>query len=83
MPTTAKALSLNVTVTQPGAGGHLTLHPAGQALPGTSTLNFGPGQTRANNAVLPLAADGSGGLAAHLASTAPAHLLLDVTGWFE
>ena len=51
---TAKAVSINVTVTQPDAPGYLTLSPAGMAPPTVSVINFSSGQTRANNTVVPL-----------------------------
>ncbi|HEX5759196.1 MAG TPA: DUF5060 domain-containing protein [Thermoanaerobaculia bacterium] len=85
VPAGAAALSLNVTVTAPGGPGHLTLAPGGVGLPATSTLNFGAGATRANNAILSLAPDGSGTLAAlaHLAGGGTVHLILDVNGYFD
>ena len=58
VPATAKAVSLNVTVTQPGAPGFLTLYPSGTAKPAVSVINFSQSQTRANNAVVPLGATG-------------------------
>ncbi|HEV2854012.1 MAG TPA: hypothetical protein VHC97_14535 [Thermoanaerobaculia bacterium] len=81
VPVTAKALSLNVTVTQPGAPGFLTLYPGGQLKPQTSSINFAMGQTRANNAVLPLG-DGTGILQVFTAD-GPVHLILDVNGYFQ
>jgi Tol biopolymer transport system component len=57
VPETAKALAVNVTVVQPTAPGHLTLYRGEMtAPPVASTLNFGPGQVRANNAIVRLAA---------------------------
>ena len=56
LPATAKALSANMTVTGPAAPGFLTLFPAdAPAAPLASNINFRAGETRANNAVLPLA----------------------------
>ncbi len=52
------AAMVNVTVTQPGDGGYLSLYPCGGGLPDTSTVNFGAGQTTANAAVGLLAAGG-------------------------
>jgi hypothetical protein len=73
---------VNVTVTGPTAAGNLRLYPAGGSVPKVSAINFGPGQTRANNAILKLA-DG-GGLAVFAAlSTGSVHLVLDVNGWFD
>jgi hypothetical protein len=53
VPTTAKALSLNVTVVFPTGSGFVRFSPS-TTMPTASTINFGPGQTRANNAVLQL-----------------------------
>ena len=81
VPPTAKALSLNVTVTQPSAAGFLTLYPGGQLTPPTSSINFSQGQTRANNAVLPLE-DGTGILQIYSAGGS-VHVILDVNGYFQ
>jgi uncharacterized repeat protein (TIGR01451 family) len=83
IPTTAKAISLNLTVTQPGAVGHVRLFPAGQALPTISSINYAAGQTRANNAVIKLNA--SGAMSAFIAQAAgtTVHLIIDVNGYFQ
>jgi hypothetical protein len=82
VPATARAVSVNVTITGPGAQGHLTLFPADENTPLASTINFRVGQTRANNAIIRLAADGTG---VRVVNGAPAavHVILDVNGWFE
>jgi hypothetical protein len=59
----------------------LTAFPAGQSLPLASTLNFGAGQTRANNAVIPLSAGGA--VSIFNGAAGSANFLLDVTGYFE
>ncbi len=79
IPSTAKAVSLNVTVTQPAAPGHVILYPGGSPAPTVSAINFRAGQTRANNAIVPL---GVGGTLA-VQSAAPTHFILDVNGYFE
>jgi hypothetical protein len=49
----------------------------------TSVINFGAGQVRSNNAILKLAADGSGGIAVLPGmSGGTVHLIVDVTGYF-
>lgn len=83
VPPTARALSVNVTVTQTTAAGHLTLFPADQPAPLVSTINFVAGQTRANNAVLALSTDGSGAIRVQSGSNGTLHFLLDVNGYFE
>ncbi|HET7721760.1 MAG TPA: hypothetical protein VFK43_17455 [Acidimicrobiales bacterium] len=47
-PPGVTAVALNVTGTQPTAGTFLTVYPAAEAQPPTSTLNLVPDQTRAN-----------------------------------
>jgi hypothetical protein len=84
VPSSAKALAVNVTVTQPTAGGDLRLLPSDLCnLPLVSTIHYAPGQTRANNAVVALASDGSGGVKVVTDSAGSVHLILDVVGYFE
>jgi hypothetical protein len=83
VPSTAKALSVNLTVTNTMAAGHLTVFPADRPVPGTSSINFSLGQTRANNALISLSSDGSGAVKVLLGSAAPLHFMLDVNGYFE
>ena len=76
--------SANVTVTNTSAGGQLVLYPGDLlAAPGTLTLAFRAGQTRANNALVGLASDASGSF--KITSSAPGALdaIVDVNGWFE
>jgi hypothetical protein len=82
IPATARAVSVNVTATAATAAGHLRLYPAGAALPNVSAVNYVPGLTRANNAVVPLSAQGELAVYCNQAS-GTAHVLLDVTGYFE
>ena len=83
LPATAKALSANMTVTGPTAPGFLTLYPAdAPAAPLASNINFRAGETRANNAVLPLAANDPG-LKVLNGSAGTVDFILDVNGWFE
>jgi hypothetical protein len=83
IPSTAKALTLNVTVIQPTGTGFLTLFPSDQSAPVASTLNFIPTIIRSNNATVRLAINGSGGVAVKNGSAGTAHLVLDVTGYYE
>jgi hypothetical protein len=84
VPSTAKSVSVNVTVTQPTAPGHLILFPGGTP-PSVSTINFRAGQTRANNAITPLSATG---MTRTLSvtdgqSSGTTHFILDVNGYFQ
>ncbi|QMU75071.1 N-acetylmuramoyl-L-alanine amidase [Streptacidiphilus sp. PB12-B1b] len=54
VPLKATAVVLNVTVTAPTAGGHLTVYPDGSAQPAVSNLNFTQGETIANLVVVPV-----------------------------
>ena len=77
------ALSLNATVVSPTGAGHLQLYP--DAAPAqTSAVNFTADQTRANNVVVALAADGSGDLRAvpTVVGGGTLHLILDINGYF-
>ena len=81
IPSSATAIAANVTVVDETDSGHLRVYPAGGAPPGTSTINFVPGKTRANNAVVPLGVGGQISVHCRMA-TGRAHFVLDVTGYF-
>jgi hypothetical protein len=83
VPGTAKALSLNITVVFPTSSGFVRFAPSCQ-MPTASTINFGPGQTQANNAVLQLGnSDGILTANAFVAGGGTVHLLVDVNGFFQ
>jgi len=82
IPATARALSVNLTVTGPTAPGNLRVYPAATPLPNASFVNYDAQETRANNAVVTL--NGLGELAVFCAQVSgTAHLVLDVNGYFE
>jgi hypothetical protein len=82
IPPTAKAISVNLAVTAPTAGGNLRLYPAGAPLPLVSAINYSAGQTRANNTIVPLSLAGE--LAVYCAqASGTTHFILDVNGYFE
>lgn len=85
IPASARAISVNVTVTQATGAGHLTIGSSDRPLPATSTINFGAGQTRANNAILSLPLNGLGALrvSATVAGGGTVQVLIDVNGYFE
>ena len=83
IPTTAAAVSVNVTVTQPTALGYLTLYPTTSSRPVASNVNYSAGQTRANNALLVLASGGSGTVDVFNGSSGTTHVIIDVNGYFE
>jgi len=85
MEGTNVAVVLNVTAVNPGAPGDYRLYPADTSMPTASAINFAPGKTRANNAIVSL---GTGGRVTArcdmpAGSTASAHLVVDVSGYFR
>lgn len=82
IPSTAKAISVNLTVTQPTSLGYLALFPGGTAAPLASTINFRAGQTRANNAIVPISATGTLSVLDGQGS-GTTHFILDVNGYFQ
>lgn len=83
VPCSARAISANISVVEPTGTGFFTLYPGGTGPPVTATLNFGAAQTRANNAILSLGADGSFAVLPFVSGGGQAHLVVDVTGYFE
>ena len=75
----ARAVIMNVTVTQPIASGFLTIFPAGTALPVASDVNFTAGDNQPNLVVVQLGAGGKVGLFA----SAGTHVIFDVAGWIS
>ncbi|HTS02582.1 MAG TPA: hypothetical protein VMN04_08660 [Thermoanaerobaculia bacterium] len=83
IPPEATSLSVNVTAVGGSGPGDLEIYPGDGVPAGTSTISFAGGQTRANNAQVQLATDGSGTIKAANTSSGPVHLVLDVNGYFE
>jgi hypothetical protein len=83
IPSGARAVSANVTVTGPAAAGNLRFYPGDAGPPLASAINFRAGQTRANNAILRVSGDGAAAI--FVANDAPGavHFILDVNGYFE
>jgi hypothetical protein len=82
IPTTAKAVSANVTVAQATVAGDLRLYAAGTGLPMASAINYRAGQTKANNATVPL---GTGGALAVRCdqSSGSVQAIIDVNGYYQ
>lgn len=82
IPSTARAVSMNVTVTQGTVPGYLRVYPAGTAMPLASSINYWAGQTRANNSVGPLGS--SAGLVVRCdQSSGSVQVIIDVNGYFQ
>lgn len=82
IPPTARALSLNITVTEPTDPGNLRLFPGGTFAPPTSVINYRAGQTRANNGIAALGPDGTIQIRSDQAA-GTVHVILDVNGYFQ
>jgi len=82
VPSTAKAVAVNLIVVYPTAEGFLTAYPAGTALPHASTINFRAGIVRANNAILTLGTSGRVWVFCGIPSGST-NFVLDVSGYFE
>ncbi len=82
IPLAASAVAFNFTITQPTALGALRIVPAGVGLPLVSVMNWRPGQTRANNAIVSLGPVGD--IVAHVdQSSGTVHFIIDVNGYFQ
>jgi len=79
----AKSISVNLTVTQETAAGSLAAY-AGNGTPnGTSSISFAAGATRANNAIVCLSTDGAGSIGVENDAAGTVHFILDVNGYFQ
>jgi hypothetical protein len=83
VPSTAKAISANLTVVNPAGAGDVVVFPSGTGIPNASSISFRAGRTRANNAQVALSADGMGLATARNGSNGPLDLVLDVNGYYQ
>jgi hypothetical protein len=88
VPMTAQAAVLNVTLVQPSMDGFLSIWPFNTPAPLVSTINAAAGEPAiANGAIVPLTAAGPNfNISVVYGTAAPggtAHLILDVTGYFQ
>ena len=78
------AVVVNVTVAGPSQAGHATIFPKGTSPGESSVVNYLPGRTVANSAILRPGAGGK--VTVHLetpGATGTAHFIVDVSGWFS
>ncbi len=75
VPSSARAVSINVTAADGLAAGYLTVWPCG-TMPTASTVNFVPGVAVANGAQSKLSANGE----LCVFASAPVHVVVDITG---
>ena len=77
VPDNANAVVLNVTGTDAGATGYVTVWPCGAAQPTASNLNLAPGVSSPNLVISKVGADGK----VCLFTQSSAHLLADINGF--
>ena len=82
IPAGVKAVAVHVTVFDTTGIGWIAAEPDGAGVPGTSSVNYGPGQIVSNTVIVPVASDGkielyNGG------GTTPVDLIADVSGYFS
>jgi serine protease len=82
VPTTAKAVSLNIAVTGASTSSWLTVWPAGQAMPNTAAINFSQNDWALSNGAIVGLAAGSPDLSVQNANGTVA-VIIDVTGYFQ
>ncbi|RNL57393.1 hypothetical protein D7003_06375 [Arthrobacter oryzae] len=80
VPADAKAVVMNLTVTEPSKFGFVTAYPAGSDKPNASNLNYAQDETVPNLAVVPVGADGKVTLTN--SSTGSVQLIADISGYF-
>ena len=78
VPTTAAAVVLNVTVTEPDAPGYITAYPCDTPRPNASNLNYTTGQTIPNNVIVKTGTNGT----VCLYTQQTTHLIADINGAF-
>ena len=74
---------MNVTVTNVLAPGVVSIYRGDGQPTGTNTVALVAGRTRANNAFLQLALDGSGTIKVQNTSSSTTDLIIDVNGYFR
>lgn len=84
IPSSARALAVNVTVVAPAGNGYLTFYPSAVPRPGTTTTSFRTGRTRANNGILSLSNSSfAGSFNVYNGASLPVHFIIDVFGYFQ
>jgi hypothetical protein len=85
IPIDAVAVAVNMTVVGPTDVGNLRAYGAGGLLPRTSVINFVPGRTRANNAIIPVGIFASVTVQCDMpaASVGSTHFVLDAYGYYR
>lgn len=82
VPTSAKAVSLNVTITQPTAQSFLTIWPSNLSRPNVSMINFVAADPSLANGVVVGVSTNPQDLSVYN-SFGNVHVIIDITGYFQ
>jgi hypothetical protein len=83
VPSSARAVVVNLTVTEPSSAGFASLWPVGQRMPVVSTLNWNTADTAANLATVPVTVtDGLQSFNLYN-SAGQSHFVVDVVGYYD
>ena len=82
IPSTAKAVAINLAVVLPTDTGDLRLFPASLSAPMASSINFKSGMVRANNGVVAMGSSGQITVQCDMLSGAT-NFFVDVFGYYE
>jgi parallel beta-helix repeat protein len=80
VPAGVTAVAVHITVTDTTGVGWIAAEADGAGVPGTSSLNYGKGQTISNTVIVPVAANGK--IELYNGGATPVDLLADVSGYF-
>ena len=79
VPATANGVLVNITAVNPDTDGYVSVYPCTPTPPNSSNLNYSAGESIPNLVAAPLTADGK----ICLFTSAGAHLLADVAGYYD
>jgi hypothetical protein len=82
VPTSAKAVSLNVTITQASQPSWLAVWPSGQTRPNVSMINFEPSDPALANGIIVGLSTNAQDLSVYN-NFGSVHVIVDVTGYFQ
>ena len=83
IPAGATAVAVNITATDTSGSGFVIAYPDGGTVPNVSNLNYTPGTTVPNSAIVPLGSDGAIDLYNGGGAAGSIDLIADVTGYFS
>lgn len=83
IPSSAKALAANISVTEATRPGQVSVYPADVPSSGTSVVHFSVGKVRASQAMIKLSGSGQARLEATVPSGGTVQVIVDVSGYFD